>query len=185
MFASPIANKREDKYGGELRSRLLLVENIVKDIKEFTDDDFIISYRMGWNDDLNLDIKTAQALESIGLESLHISSGIPNDRKIEIMDDFKFNDIVYTATQIKSHVNIPIIAVNDIQTLNRGNSLLENNLCDFVAYGRPFLADGAFMERSLHDYNYKPCFGCKNCRWFIDGKKCPGQIKSSRSNSAH
>ncbi|MEA4846497.1 MAG: NADH:flavin oxidoreductase [Clostridiaceae bacterium] len=178
MVLSPLSNKREDKYGGDISGRLLLIEKIIKGIKGFAGDDFIISYRMGWNDDLKLDVQTAQALERIGIELLHVSFGIPSDRKVEVPDDFSYDDIVYTGAHIKKHVNIPVTVVNDIRTLSRGNALLEKGFCDFAAYGTPFLADEAFLIKSLNNYDYKPCFRCRNCQWFISGEKCPAQIKN-------
>lgn len=119
----------------------------------FADDDFIISYRMGWNSDLNIDIQTAQELEHIGIELLHISSGIPVHRKMEMPTDFPFNETVYTGVQIKKHIDIPVTVVNDTKTIERGNILLENNLCDFVAYGKPFLTNEAFLKN--HDRKIK------------------------------
>ena len=175
MVVSPLANKRKDQFGSSFKGRLKLIKNIVDGIKAFADDNFIISYRMGWNNNLALDIQTAQALESIGIDLLHISFGIPSDRNLQIPQNIPFNQTLYTGTQIKKHIQIPLIVVNDIRTLNRGNELLEENLCDFVAYGKPFLADAAFLTKSLTNYDYKPCFGCKTCSWFISGKTCPAQ----------
>ena len=177
---SPLANKRTDQYGGGLTGRLLLVSRIVKEIKVFADDNFIISYRMGWNDDLADDIQTAQALEALGIELLHISSGIPADRKLETPADFLFNEIVYTGVQVKKNIHIPVTVVNGIQTLNQGNRLLENKLCDFVAYGRPFLADKLFLKNSLDNFDYAPCYRCKTCQWFINGEKCPAKGEQKR-----
>ena len=182
MMASPTSNQRKDQYGGDINGRLLLVKKVVEEIKQFADNHFIISYRMGWNDNLDIDIRTAQALEAMGIEMLHISSCIPAYRELEIPDDFQFNAIVYTGTQIKKYVNVPVITVNNIRTLRRGNFLLENHLSDFVAYGRPFLADTDFMAKSSKNYDYESCFYCKNCKWFENGKKCPAQIKANRRN---
>lgn len=176
MFACPISNKRNDKYGGDINGRLFLIKGIVKEIQTFADDNFIISYRMGWNDNLQNDIQTAKALEQMGIELLHVSLGIPANRNINAPEDFPYNNVVYTAEQIKKHINIPVIAVNDIRTLNRGNILVENNTCDFVAYGKPFLADENFLKESLKNHDFNPCFGCKNCKWFVSGEKCPAQI---------
>lgn len=178
MLASPLSNNRKDQYGGDINGRLSLVKKIVEGIKEFADDNFSISYRLGWNDCLNTDIETAQALENIGIEMLHISSGIPSDRNLELPKDFQFNEVVYTGCQIKRNVNIPVTVVNDIRTLNRGNYLIENELCNFVAYGTPFLADSNFMVKSMENPDYKSCLGCKKCQWFISGEKCPVQIKT-------
>ncbi len=178
LIASPRSNKREDRYGGDINRRLFLLKEIVDGIKDFAGDNFIISYRMGWNENLDMDIKTAKAIEDMGIDMLHISSGIPGNRKIDMQWDFPYNEVVYTGCQIKKHVNIPVIVVNDIRTINRGNYLLEDNLCDFVAYGRPFLADENFMAKSSVDPAYDPCLRCKTCEWFENGDKCPIQIKN-------
>ena len=180
MMASPKSNKREDEYGGDINGRLFLLKEIVEGIKDFAGDDFIVSYRMGWNDNLDLDIKTARVIEDMGVDMLHVSSGIPGDRKLEIPEVFNYNEIVYTGCQVKKHINIPVIAVNDIRTINRGKYLLEKDLCDFVAYGRPFLADENFMNESIVDPDYDPCLRCKSCQWFENIEKCPGQIKAKK-----
>ncbi|MGB9978916.1 NADH:flavin oxidoreductase [Methanobacterium sp.] len=183
MMASQVSNKREDEYGGDTNGRLFLLKEIVEGIKEFSDDNFIISYRMGWNESLGMDIKTAKAIEDVGIEMLHVSSGIPGDRKLDILEDLHYNEVVYTGCQIKKHVNIPVIAVNDIRTINRGNYLLENDWCDFVAYGRPFLADEDFMTHSSMDPDYDPCLRCKTCKWFENGDKCLKQMKTKKGQN--
>lgn len=149
MLSSKISNKRKDNYGGNLVERLNLVKEIIEGIKNFSKDNFIISYRMGWTENINTDIETAKALEKIGVDILHISSGIPENRKIKLPDGFEYNDFIYTGIQVKKNVNIPVIIVNDIRTLSRGNKLIEDGDCDFVAYGRPFLSDSNFVLHSL------------------------------------
>jgi len=177
MMASSDSNKRQDSYGGDQSGRLTLVKEITEGIKSFAGDHFIISYRMGWGDSLDTDVQTAQKLEEIGIDMLHVSTGIPRERKLELPSGFHYNETVYTGCCVKKHVKIPVICVNNIETLGRGNILIERNYCDFVAYGRPFLADGGFIERSLTDNDYKPCFVCRNCQWFINGEKCPALLK--------
>ena len=149
MLSSEISNKREDNYGGNLIERLNLAKEIIEAIKSFSKDDFIISYRMGWTENINTDIETAKALEKLGIDILHVSSGIPEDRKLKLPNEFEYNDFVYTGIQVKKNVNIPVIVVNDIKTLSRGNKLIEDGDCDFVAYGRPFLSDPNFILYSL------------------------------------
>ena len=119
MLSSEISNKREDNYGGNLIERLNLVKEIIEAIKSFSKDDFIISYRMSWTENINTDIETAKALEKLGVDILHVSSGIPEDRKLKLPDEFEYNDFVYTGIQVKKNVNIPVIVVNDIKTLSR------------------------------------------------------------------
>jgi 2,4-dienoyl-CoA reductase-like NADH-dependent reductase (Old Yellow Enzyme family) len=173
MMASSYSNQLQNKYGGDLAGRLMLVKEIVQGIKASTGNDFIVSYRMGWGDNLETDVETAQTLQEYGIDLLHVSTGIPQQRKLELPNDFEFNDVVFTGSYVKKHIDIPVICVNDIRTLSRGTKLIENGLSDFAAYGKPFLADNSFVEKSLEDSNYKPCFGCPKCQWFIDGDKCP------------
>ncbi|WP_033166278.1 NADH:flavin oxidoreductase [Clostridium sp. KNHs205] len=177
MMASELANKRTDRYGGGITGRLTLVKEIIEGIKSFSDDNFILAYRMGWGESLEIDTATAQALEDLGIDLLHVSAGIPQDRRLQLPDDFSFNDIVYTGSYVKEHVNIPVIVVNDIKTLDRGNTLIESNLTDLVAYGKPFLADESFVINSSGNLNFKSCMECRKCQWFIDGEKCPARKK--------
>lgn len=180
MLASPLANQRTDSYGGDLDGRLHLVRNIIHGIRSILSDNFILSYRMGWNDDVNTDIQTAQALEALGVDLLHVSSGIPESRHTAMPEGFQYNAVVFAGTEIKKHVNMPVIVVNDIRTINRGNALLENGLCDFVAFGKPFLADLLFFANSLLNGNYEPCLRCKTCLWFTHYDRCPALKKFKR-----
>ncbi len=175
MITSGKSNKRNDIYGGSLLERLNFVKEIIDSVNRFSDDDFIISYRMGWTDSLDEDILTAKALENLGINMIHISSGIPSDRKLNLPNNFEFNDIVYTACKVKKHINIATIAVNDIRTLKRGNELIKTNSANFVAYGKPFLADPSFVLNSEKNMEYESCLKCKTCAWFTDGSKCPGR----------
>ncbi len=192
LFSSPITNHRIDEFGGDVNGRLHLARNIISRIKEFADENFIIGYRMGWNQDLETDIETAKALEEAGIDLFHISYGIreadrymPKEypsfvsypgttREKQIgPEDFDYNDVVYTGSRIKEHLNIPVILVDEIWTFERGEKLLEDNAGDFIAYGRPFLADDKFIVRSKEDPSFNGCFKCKDCAWFYDLYKCP------------
>ena len=94
---------------------------------------------------------------------------------MELPKDYEYGDVVYTGGIVKQHVHIPVITVWDIKTLERGNQLIESGRSDFAAYGRPFLADESFVKHSMDNMDYKPCLECRDCFWFTDGRKCPGQ----------
>lgn len=180
MMSSSYSNHRQDRYGGDLMGRLTLVREILEGIRHFPGENFIVSYRMGWCRDLDTDVQTALALEKIGVDMLHVSHGIPADRDLNLPKSASFNDIVYTGCHVKQFVHIPVIAVDTIKTLRRGNQLIEEGGCDFAAYGRPFLADGGFVKHAAQNIDYKPCFECRICQWFTDGAKCPAQLLSKR-----
>ncbi len=192
LFSSPITNHRIDEFGGDVNGRLHLATNIIKRIRSSLGEEFLIDYRMGWNKDLETDIETAKALEKAGIDLFHISYGIREaDRYMPYYypsfvsfpgttrqkqigpEDFEFNDVVYTGGEIKKHLNIPVILVDEIWTFERGEKLLEEDRGDIIAYGRPFLADEQFITRSKDKADYNGCFKCKDCAWFYDYHDCP------------
>ena len=192
LFSSPITNHRIDEFGGDISGRLRLASNIISRIKEKADKDFIVGYRMGWNKDLETDIETAKELEKIRADYIHVSYGIresdrympkeypsfvafPGTTREKQMgpEDFDYNDVVYTGKEIHKHVKLPVILVDEIWTIARGEELLKQDAGDLIAYGRPFLGDDRFLERSQEDPYYRGCFRCKECAWFYDCKQCP------------
>jgi len=180
MLASRTANGRTDRYGGDRDGRLRLAAEIVRGIRAFAGRDFILSYRMGWTEDPEGDVEMARALTKLGVELLHVSSGIPADRPAFRPKDFAYGEITYAGARVKESADIPVTVVGGIATLNRGNALVEGGMCDFVAYGKPFLADEAFATRSRADGDYRPCLQCRRCRWYEDGALCPAQRRRSR-----
>ena len=100
---------------------------------------------MGWSNSSETDILIAAALEKMGVNLLHISFGLRSTRIFDLPENHPYNKTVYAGTLLKKWLKIPITVVDDIQTFSRGNYLFENNLSDFVAYGRPFLADCDFV----------------------------------------
>ena len=71
-------------------------------------------------------IKIAKELERYGVDILHVSHGGMNN-PVEIPENFNYNWIVYSGTEIRKHVHIPIIVVNEIHTPERASYLIENN----------------------------------------------------------
>lgn len=181
MLAAPASNQRTDHYGGSLENRLRLVKTIVDGIREFSDENFILSYRMGCTNDPATDIQTAQALQRMGVELIHACSGISSSSRLAVPPGFGFNAVVFMATVVAKHLDIPVIAVNNISTLRRGNDLVEAGQCEFAAYGKPFLADPEFLVHAKENIDYQPCLNCGRCQWFVDGSHCPARRAKDNS----
>lgn len=104
---SKVWNTRKDKYGGSFENRMYFTKELVLRTKELFDNDFILGYRMGGNEpELRDGIRIAKYLESIGIDLLHISSGVPNPErkqeiKIDIPEDFPFDWVVYIRSRNK------------------------------------------------------------------------------------
>lgn len=143
---SRIWNTREDEFGGSFEKRMFFSKKLIEDTKDLFDDNFILGYRMGGNEpELDDGIKIAKFLESIGVDLLHVSSGVPDpkymcEEKIPVPKDFKFDWVIYMGTEIKKRVSIPVIGVRKIRREIEASYLIENNMLDLVAVGRAMIA---------------------------------------------
>jgi 2,4-dienoyl-CoA reductase-like NADH-dependent reductase (Old Yellow Enzyme family) len=182
QFASSLFNRRVDEYGGNLVNNMKLATDIIAGIRYECGNDFIIGYRLGANSpSLDDGIEIARHLEKAGVDILHVSHGgsllnLPRTPK-----DFEFNWIVYSGTVIKTRVNIPVIVVNDIKTPERAKWLIENEQADFVAIGKPQLADPDWVNNVHQNKEINTCFSCKpKCRWYEDSALCPARKNVTR-----
>ena len=75
-----------------------------------------------------------------------------------------YNYNVYASSEIKKNVNIPVMVVGGIRSLQDMQTILGNNLADFVAMGRPFIIEPGIVN-SLKNKNQteSACINCGYC----------------------
>ena len=117
---SRLWNTRDDEYGGSFEKRMYFSRRLIEETRELFDDNFILGYRMGGNEpELSDGIEIAKYLESLGIDLIHVSSGVPDPKytrkeKIDVPKDFPLDWVIYMGTEIKKHINIPVIGVRNI-----------------------------------------------------------------------
>ncbi|MBC2850042.1 NADH:flavin oxidoreductase [Cetobacterium sp. 8H] len=161
QLMSELKNQRTDKYGGSLEKRMFFIEKLLIETKDIFDDNFILSCRIGGNEPTLLNgIINAKYLESLGVDIIHVSHGIPDPNfksqaKIPIPKDFKFDWVIYMGCEIKKHLKIPVIGVRKITNENQASYLVENNLLDFVAVGRAMIGKPLWIKQALISYKLR------------------------------
>jgi len=168
-FLSDRTNKRTDEYGGSVENRARLALDIMKRIRKECGEDFIIGIRYGGAmTSLEDGIAAAKMFEAAGCDYLHVSYGASPSERVEVPEEYsEWNSMIYTAIMIKKEVNIPVIAVNNVDTEERARKLVDNGLVDFVALARPILADYEWPNKIKAGIAPVECFHCKPaCRWF-------------------
>ncbi|MFZ4520360.1 MAG: hypothetical protein ACOYNC_01570 [Bacteroidales bacterium] len=182
QFASGFFNKREDEYGGTPEKNMRFAVEIVQGIRQRCGERFIIGYRLGANSPtLDDGILIARLLEGAGVDLLHVSHGGSLQNLPRTPKDFDYNWIVFSGITIRSQVHIPVIVVNEIRTRERAAWLVENNHADFVALGRPQLADPDWTNHVLNNEEVNACFSCKpKCKWYEDSTLCPARKRAQK-----
>ncbi len=179
QFFSPYVNKRKDDYGGSLVKRTRFAAEIIMQIRQAVEPDFLISCIIGCDEpDLESSIQIARILENAGVDILQVSRGMTDFIAGEIVDIpvpkyFHFNSTVYRGTQIKETVKVPVIVVDGIRAPLDAAYLVEHKFADFVAIGRGLLADPEWANKGQKYVQVTPCLNCKLCAYHKPGCTCP------------
>lgn len=170
-FMSPLMNKRTDKYGGSEENRIRFPRRILERIKEKLGKDYPVIVRISASDDVpggvTIDeaMRQAATLEQAGADAFHISAGLEYLTGLNI-PCFTYPEapILPMAEKIKSAVKVPVIAVGKISP-ELAEQIIESGRVDFVAMGRPLLADPE-LPRKLKEGRrdeIRWCLHCNNC----------------------
>jgi NADPH2 dehydrogenase len=154
QWLSPITNRRQDEYGRDLLGQMRLLLEIVTLIRQEYPT-LLISVRMPGQDffenalTIEDTIQVALALENVGVDLLHISSGIGGWRRPSSRIGME-GYLVAEAAVIQSKVSIPVIGVGGIETAAYIDRVIGEGLISLVAVGRAILKDPKqFAERVL------------------------------------
>ena len=173
-FISPQSNRRTDDYGGLLENRVRILLEVVQAVREAVGADFpvwckIDSREVGKKGGLTIEdaMQVARMVEGAGADAitvtayhdttqakLHSASHTPHEPA---------TNLPYAA-QIKSAVNIPVIASGRIEPEVADKAIADKQI-DFVSMGRKLLAD-PHLPRKLAEGRAEdilPCIYCYTC----------------------
>nr|WP_320049772.1 NADH:flavin oxidoreductase/NADH oxidase [uncultured Desulfuromonas sp.] len=157
-FLSPLTNQRDDLYGGSLASRCRIVLETAKAIIDKIDIPLMVRISAdewmenGW--DIDDSTYLSKELEKVGVAAIHVSAG-GNHEVVDRMPEFVPLYQCDYAQKIKQAISIPVIAVGLITTPQQGEKILENGVCDFVAYGRELLRSPNFVFYAAQTFDEK------------------------------
>jgi len=173
-FLSPHANKRTDEYGGSLENRMRFPLEIVQAVRQRVGPDFPVTVRLNGTDyapesPITIDeaIVFSKRLEEVGVDALHVSGGtdIYLD-KLATPTYVKHGFNLYLAEAVKkqSGIKIPVIATGGITTPAFAEEILQDGKADFIALGRPALADPHWARKieEGRPEDIVPCIRCND-----------------------
>jgi 2,4-dienoyl-CoA reductase-like NADH-dependent reductase (Old Yellow Enzyme family)/thioredoxin reductase len=167
QFLSPLSNKRSDRYGGSLENRARFALEILSRIRREVGDEFPIFCRISADELVEGGSSLAEgkwfakSLEREGADVIDVSAGIleTSERQVPPMA-FPHGLNVGLTEEIKGQVNIPVICVGRIKSLEEAETILERKTADLIAMGRALIADPELPQKARAGGNVRPCIGC-------------------------
>lgn len=150
QFLSPLTNRRQDEYGGDLKNRVRMPCRIIEEIRRELGSNFPILYRIGVDDLLPGGISVKEGVEAAkmivkkGVSIMDVSGGIGGARAFEGPGYF-----VPYAAAVKDVVDIPVIGVGGIKTADEADEIIRSGKVDLVAVGRAILKDSKWATKAV------------------------------------
>lgn len=173
-FLSPYYNRRDDEYGGSIDNRARLMLEVLREVRRRTGEDFGVWLRLDAAElhtegGITLDEckQFARMAEQAGADAVSVSayatikSGVAFTEAPLVQQPAGFLD---WATEVRSAVSIPVIAVGRIEP-ELADSAIADGRCDFVAMARKMLADPELPNKLMRGdaAAIRPCIYCYVC----------------------
>lgn len=144
QFLSPLANHRQDNYGGSLENRMRLTLDVFQAIREAVSKQIAIGVRISGTDwvdggwDIEQSVALARALKAQGCDYIHVSSGgLSTQQNIPVGPGYQ----VPLARRIKAETGINTIAVGLITEPEQAEAIVGTGDADLIALARAALYD--------------------------------------------
>ncbi|GEB72899.1 2,4-dienoyl-CoA reductase [Pseudoalteromonas carrageenovora] len=167
-FMAPHTNKREDEFGGSLENRMRLALEIVKAVRAKVSEQFLIIFRLSVIDLIpngstpDEVVIQATELEKAGVDIFNTGIGWHEARVPTIASMVPPGAFKEASKRLKDVVNVPVIAVNRINTPDIANDILNAGEADLISMARPLLADPEFFNKYANQQSKQIniCIGC-------------------------
>lgn len=173
-FLAPQRNRRTDEYRGDsVRGRIRVVLETLAAIRSEIGDALPITLRISGYErvaggrPIHETAQVAPELVAAGVNAFHVSGGVIDRLVTGMVNGADDGDglNVGAAAAVKEVVDVPVIAVGRIHDPARAERILADGRADFIAMGRPLLADPDLPRKLASGQAHRicRCISCENC----------------------
>ncbi|MFX0004588.1 MAG: NADH:flavin oxidoreductase [Promethearchaeota archaeon] len=188
QFLSPYTNKRTDRYGGSTENRIRIIEEIYKKTVDMVGKEFPILIKINVDDfleggiKLDESMKIAKKFSQMGFAAIETSGcmwEVILRTKKELGWHPAFNPEARTdinskekeayhlpyAKEIKKVINVPLILVGGIRSLDVIEKILKEESADFIGLCRPLIREPDLPNKWLKGIGKTTCecISCNGC----------------------
>ncbi|MBD2452766.1 NADPH dehydrogenase NamA [Nostoc sp. FACHB-87] len=158
QFLSPLANQRQDEYGGSFENRTRLLLEVVTSVRQILPETYPLLVRIsatdwidkGWN--IEQSVTLSDKLKSLGVDLIDCSSGgiIPGIN-IPVKPGYQ----TQFAERIRQEAKIPTGAVGLITSPEQADQIIRTEVADLVLLGRELLRNPYWPHLAAKKLGYE------------------------------
>jgi 2,4-dienoyl-CoA reductase-like NADH-dependent reductase (Old Yellow Enzyme family)/thioredoxin reductase len=169
QLLSPRLNIRTDEFGGSLENRSKFLLQLIQLVKGLTGKDFPLMVKLVCNEyvDGGLGIEEAMQIagwvEKAGADAIVANAGNKQTKYRTIPPlESPVAPLADLAAQIKSVVNIPVVAIGKINRPDVAEEIISQGKADMVAMARALVADPDLPRKAESNMldEIRPCVAC-------------------------
>ncbi|MBC8466538.1 MAG: NADH:flavin oxidoreductase [Deltaproteobacteria bacterium] len=168
----PRYNDRNDKFGVSIENRARALLEILQSVREAVGLDYPVLAKLNCQDfvenglTLEDSIQVGLMLEQGGIDAIELSGGLLNNPNLMNDTEGKADEVYFRkeARAFKEKIDVPLILVGGIRSFSTAESLLDENIADYISMCRPFIREPDLINRwKSGDHRKAVCISCNNC----------------------
>jgi len=183
QFAIAMFNRRQDKYGGDLRARLTLPIEILREFKKRAGKDFPVQLRLSvksyvkdWRQgglpgeefkelarDTEEGLEVARIMEEAGYDAFDADAGTYDAWYWAHPPNYlEHGCYLHLTERLKKVIKVPVIVAGRMEVPELAEQAIAEGKADIVVLGRGLLADPYWPNKvkEARARNIRPCLGC-------------------------
>jgi 2,4-dienoyl-CoA reductase-like NADH-dependent reductase (Old Yellow Enzyme family) len=177
QFLSRLSNRRTDEYGGSLKNRMRLLNEIYNEIRSRVGSNIPILIKMNCDDfspsgfTIKDSMKVAKSLSNLGIDVIEISGGgigqVAELRETRAKSDdpelFEANFAGYAAKIRKVIKPTPVALVNGLRSKRCMEAIIAKDVADLISISRPLIREPDLIKRFVAGQSVAECISCNAC----------------------
>ena len=162
-FLSPLANQREDEYGGSRENRMRYPLEIFEAVRRVWPSEQPLGMRISasdWDDagwTIDDSVIFARELKQLGCDFVDCSSGGNSPNRPPVGPGFPGYQLPFSE-QVRNESDIPTIAVGMLRDYHLAEEAISNGKADLIALGRGMLYDSRWAWHAAHELGGKASY---------------------------
>jgi 2,4-dienoyl-CoA reductase-like NADH-dependent reductase (Old Yellow Enzyme family) len=158
QFLSPAYNRRQDEYGGAIENRVRVHLEIYNAIRQAVGKAYPVLIKINSEDcienglSVEDSLAAATILADAGIDAIELSGGTLTSGKLSpsragINKEEKEAYFKETAAAYKKAMDLPLILVGGMRSLNVARQTIDSGAADYIAMCRPFIREPGLIKR--------------------------------------